>query len=174
MGKKVFLQSIGLARMLGFHWAIETDKNAGYQLQKCLSGRLITEGIPAITIELGGPLYVHEEFRYKGVNALWSMLKNFQMVRGSGKVLDISEPQRAYYFDERVKTQSTGIIHYKIMPGKKIYAGQILGKVRNIFGETIEIIRSKSEGILFSHEDQSICFPGQTLFTTAVEKKFVL
>jgi predicted deacylase len=72
-------------------------------------------------------------------------------------------------FYRRIRVRSTGIIDYLIQPGDSIQKGQILGKIRNVFGKEIEKVVSPVEGILFSHEDQSIVFPGQNLFTVAVE-----
>ena len=78
-------------------------------------------------------------------------------------------PNTFYMFRESVRTQSTGIVEYKVAPGQKITRGQILGKVRNVFGETIEVVRSPFNGLLFSHEDQSVTFPGQDLFTIGIK-----
>jgi uncharacterized protein len=170
--KKTLFDSIGLAKILGFPWAIDTDRQAGYPLEKCFTGRLITEGIPAVTIELGGPLYINDEFRSQGLTAVWNVLSSLSMVKGQEREFDNSEPKNAYYIEQRIRTESTGIISYRVKPGKHVREGEILGKVRNVFGETIEIIRASSKGVVFSHEDQSIAFPGQTMFTIAVEKSF--
>jgi hypothetical protein len=48
----------------------------------------------------------------------------------------------------------------------------MLGRVRNVFAEKIETIKSSVDGLLFSHEDQSVTFPGLTLFTLAVVSDF--
>lgn len=165
----VLAESIALARKLNFRWAIETDKTVGFSLLKCLTGRLLMEGIPAVTIELGGPLVVNEYFRKIGLEAIWSFLCSLKMVQGEGEPLVRTLPKVVYSFEERIKTRSTGIIEYRVKPGENIKKGKVLGKIRNVFGETIEVIRSPVSGVLFSHEDQSVTFPGQSLFTLATK-----
>jgi predicted deacylase len=170
---KTLIKSIAVARHLGFVWIIETFETftypAGYPLEQCFTGRLATKGIPAVTIELGGPMVVMEEFRKAGLEAIWNFLISLGMVPGIKHSLDFSRPKEVYIFKERIITQSTGIIDYRVKPGDEIQKGQILGKIRNVFGEVIEIIRSPINGILLSHEDQSATFPGQILFTIAVK-----
>jgi len=171
---KTFKESIYLAENLGFSWAIDTEKTAGYSPQKCLTGRLITEAVPAITLELGGPLVVMEEFRRFGLEAIGNFLNNLGMFSQKEPVLKKEVPKVIYTFSERIRTRSTGIIEYRVKPGEEIIKRQVLGKIRDVFGDTIEVIRSPIDGILFSHEDQSVTFPGQTLFTLAVKSDFNL
>lgn len=171
---KTFEQSASLANNMGFYWAIDTKKTAGYSLHKCLTGRLITEGVPAITLELGGPLVVMEEFRKSGLESIWNFLHMLAMFNEKKPLLNREIPKTIYTFSERIRTRSTGIIEYRVKPGEEIIKGQVLGKIRDVFGDTIEVIRSPIDGILFSHEDQSVTFPGQTLFTLAVKSGFNL
>jgi uncharacterized protein len=164
-----FMESVAVAEELGFKWALDTEKTAGFPPENCLSGRLVYEGIPAVTIELGGPLLVIDAFKRQGVDAIWSFLKSLGMIDGKMTFDTKKVPMMGFTFAERVRTQSTGIIEYKVRPGSLIEKGDTLGKIRNVFGETIEVIKAPVAGVLFSHEDQSVTFPGQTLFTIAVE-----
>ena len=162
------LKAIDLAQTLDLAWAIDTDATAGYPLEHCLTGQLVSRGIPAITLELGGPMVVMDEFRKTGLEAIWRFLATLKLVPGSTSALPTQSPHQVYVFKEKIRTQSTGIIEYRVKPGDKITQGKLLGKIRNVFGETIEVIRSPSTGVLFSHEDQSVTFPGQALFPPAV------
>lgn len=162
-------KAVALAKKLGFEWAVETDDTATYPLEKSLTGQLMKQGIPAVTIELGGPMVVMEEFREQGAAAIWSLLEILGIIVGKKQPLNYNIPEKMYIFHERIRTQSTGIIQYRVKPGKMVKKGQTIGKIRNVFGESIEIIKSPLNGMLFSHEDQSVTFPGQELFTL-VEK----
>lgn len=160
----VLHKSIAIAQTLDFMWAIDTEKTAGYPLEQCLTGRLLTEGIPAITMEIGWPMVVLDEYRKLGADAIWKFLASLEMVEGTVP-LNNTLPTTVYTFTERVTTQSTGIIEFRVRPGDTLEEGSILGKVRNVFGEKIETIKSPLNGLLFSHEDESVTFPGKALFT---------
>jgi len=156
-----------LARDLGFAWAYDTTESAGYEVKTSLAGYLAAQGVPAVTVELGGPMVVIEEFRKRGMDAVWNVLFNRQMVEQPPNDYDAIDQRESFVFFERVRTQSTGLIDYRVRPGDVIRKGKILGKIRNVFGETIETIRSPETCVVFSHEDQSVVFPGQDLFTLA-------
>ena len=170
---KIIARSISLAKKLGFFWAIETEESSGYPLEKSLSGQLLCRDIPAVTIELGGPLLIINKFRKMGLEAVWSFLYKQKMVDFSSSEKNIVQTfdskHKVYGFYYRARTNSTGIIEYRIKPGQFIKKDMVIGKIRNVFGEIIEVMRSPVNGILLSHEDQSVTFPGQSLFTIAVE-----
>jgi len=162
---EVLKKTIILAETLGFPWAFDLP-GADYDPSKTITGALINHDVPAITIELGGPMVVDEYFRKKGLDAIWKFLQALKMVPAKHNVeLIASMPKEVYIFEERLQCDSTGIIDYRVRPGEKFSKGQILGKIRNVYGKEIEIIRAPENGVLFSHEDQSIAFPGQTVFT---------
>jgi predicted deacylase len=166
--------AITLAQTLQFPWAFDTEF-PGYDPKKSLSGYLMTQNIPAVTIELGGPMVVNEYFRKKGLIAIWRFLQALRLV--SSKIpphLETSIPSTAHYFAKRVQCDTTGIIDYRIKPGESFKQGQILGKIRNVYGKQIDVIKAPQDGLLFSHEDQSITLPGQNLFTYVFAKPFSL
>ena len=166
---KTFLKCIELAKSFGFAWAVDTALSAGFPPEDSLTGRLMVEDVTAVTLELGGPMVVSEEFRVQGLEAIWGFLQRLEMVKSESHPSKKSEDERMFTIAVKVRTQQTGIIHYGVRPGQEIHEGQLLGKIRNVFGETIEIIRSPVDGWLFSHEDQSITFPGRALFTIAIQ-----
>lgn len=170
--EKTLLLSIALAKKLGLLWAIDTEKNAGYSLEKCLTGRLVIEGVPAVTMELGGPLVIEETFKNQGTEAVWKVLTSLGIVSDNQEPIIETYPDKVFIFQERITTPKTGIIEYFVKPGQNVKKGTMLGKIRNVFGETIEIIYSPTKATVFSHEDQSIAFPGQILFTLAVESGY--
>lgn len=129
-----------------------------------MSGQLSKKGIPSVTIELGWPMVVTEKFRRIGVHAIWDFLVDMEMITGT-KTEQTPEKKEVYIFQEKIRVQTTGIIDYKVEPGENFTKGQTLGIVRNVFGKIIETVKAGQKGILFSHEDQSIVFPGQDVFT---------
>lgn len=161
-----FRRSLTLAQKLGFAWAVDTDDTAGYPSQNCFTGQLIFRGIPAVTIEMGGPLIVSEPNRKLGLDSLWNLLLDRGLVTQDFHYTYTPQSD-ILTFQTRVRTQSTGIIEYRISPGDQVKKEQTLGIIRNVYGETIEVIHAPEAGRLFSHEDQSVVFPGLALFTLA-------
>ena len=164
-------KSIGLAQTLGFPWALDTEQSAGYPVENSFSGRMLSEGIPAVTVEIGWPYIIVDERRKQGVTAVWGVLQALGMVDGE-KAFAQEIPSRVLTFAERITTKKTGIVSYNVKPGQEVTTGQLLGEVRNVYGEDIEQITSPVDGTLFSHEDQSVTFPGLALFTLVVESDF--
>lgn len=166
--------AITLAQTFNFPWAFDQGY-PDYDPKTSLSGYLMTQNIPAVTIELGGPMVVDEYFRKKGLDAVWTFLQSLGMVLSKTKPpLQTNIPTAANHFEERLQCNDTGIIDYRVKPGDKFVKGQILGKIRNIYGKEIAIIKAPTDGLLFSHEDQSIALPGQNLFTYVVKRPFSL
>lgn len=165
-----------LAYDLGFHWAVDSEEAAGYPIEKSLSGALVDRGIKAVTIELGGPWVIDEHFRKLGFEAVWRVLAKYKMVRAEDEIPQMAEAsydlENVLSFKDRVQIQSTGIVEFRVSPGESVESGQILGKVRDVFGRTIEVISSPIPGVVFSHDDQSVAFPGKSLFTIAYPEKF--
>ncbi|TAL57558.1 MAG: hypothetical protein EPN85_13825 [Bacteroidetes bacterium] len=169
--RKTLEKSVTIAQTLGFPWALDTEKSAGYPPEQCFTGRLQTEGVPAITIEIGWPCVIVDDYRRMGVNAIWEVFEALGMVEGEKKLIS-TIPTDVNTFTERLATQSTGIIAYEVKPGDAVKEGQVLGRVRNVFGEQIEVLPSPVDGRIFSHEDQSVTFPGLALFTLVVSSDF--
>ncbi len=163
-----------LAYDLGFHWAVDTEEASGYPIEKSLSGALVCHGIKAVTIELGGPWVISERFRTLGFDAVWRLLTKYGLVRAEKERLEDVNPNldEVLSFKDLVKIQTTGIVEFRVVPGQKVAAGETLGKVRDVFGKTIEVITTLEEGVVFSHDDQSVAFPGKSLFTIAYPDSF--
>ena len=160
---------------MGFHWAVDSEEASGYPIEKSLSGALLAAGIKAVTIELGGPWVISEHFRQLGFESVWRLLTKLKMVKPEPpfELKNVSyDLENVFAFKDKVQIQSTGIVEFRVVPGETVAAGQVLGKVRDVFGRTIETIISPAPGVVFSHDDQSVAFPGKSLFTIAYPEKF--
>lgn len=164
---EVVEKSIQLAEQLGLAYALDSNISAGYDTTKSFSGQLILQGIPAVTVELGGPLVVNEKMRRTGLEAVWNLLYSLKMVSTTAGEYPRTDQKKPYYFLERLATESTGIIDYRVKPGQIVEKGTVLGKIRNVFAEIIEVVTAPTNCMVFSHEDQSVTFPGLDLFTLA-------
>lgn len=163
MTKKI----IDLANILKLPFALSTSEAEGYDITKSLSGYMVFRKIPALTLELGGPLFVNSKFEKIGVDTISNLLISEEMINDTPEVNEDYQmmENKLFKFTEKITTSSSGIMKFKVRPGEKIVKGQVLGSVRNVFGQKIEVIIARRGGILLSHDDQAITFPGQSLFT---------
>jgi hypothetical protein len=159
---------IDLARVLRLPFALSTSETEDYDISESLSGYLVKRRVTALTLELGQPLFINPRFEKIGVSAICNLLTNLHMIT-SNDLFESAYYQilegKLYKFTEKLKTNATGIVKFKVRPGEKVTRGQILGSVCNVFGKKMETIIAKRDGFLFSHDDQAITFPGQSLFT---------
>ncbi len=163
---------IDLARVLRLPFGLSTSETEGYDISESLSGYLVKRRVTALTLELGQPLFINPRFEKIGVGSVCNLLTHLRMMKEpvnfTSEFFEMME-DKLFKFTEKVKTSQTGIIKYKVRPGEKIKKGQILGTVRNVFGRKMEAIIAKRDGFLFSHDDQAITLPGQSLFTIVTE-----
>lgn len=168
-------KTVAVTEKLGLPWAYDYEDHAGYPLEKSLSGALVTNGIPSVTVELGGPYVINPYFVEKGLLIVRYLLSHFNMLRYS--VLPVNpyfrpkllrKPLRFY---EEVRSEKSGIVNYKVTPGQVVRKGQIIAKIKNALGRTVETIKSPQRALVLSLCDQSVSFPGSDLFTLAVEDR---
>lgn len=158
---------INLAKQIRLPWGIDTEKNSGYPLYMCLSGQLMRNEIPSLTIELGGPNLIINKYKKIGVKAIFNLLYQQKMINNYKTDKQKFQEKRLFLYEE-IYTNTSGLLEYIVKPGQTIKKGKILAIIRNIFGEKVEILKSPVNGILFSHCDQSVVFPGEILFTLGV------
>lgn len=167
----VVKKSVEYAEKLGLVWAFDYEQHIGYPLEKSLTGSLMLRGIPALTLELGGPYVINETFVQKGLRAILNLLSCLKMVKSSrsGPVFEKKDlPGFPLKFIEDLKSESSGIVDYQVRPGDLVKKGTVLAKVKDATGRRVELIRSPQKALVVSHIDQSVCFPGSELFTLAV------
>ncbi len=165
-------KTIKLANIIKLPFALSTSESESYDISKSLSGYLVRRDIPSLTLELGGPLFINNKFEKIGLSAITNLLSFLEMINEPEMFLSEFYDMLAgklYQFAEKVTTNSTGIMKFEARPGEKIIKGQILGRVRTVFGKNLEVITARKNGILLSHDDQAIVFPGQSLFTMITE-----
>lgn len=166
---------VAVAERLDLPWAFDYSEHAGYPLEKSLSGCFLSHGIPAGTIELGGPYVIDPRFVEKGISVLHYLFSFYDMVKyGSLPMVPGFKPKglkKPLCFFEDVRSEKSGLVVYWVRPGQTVKKGQILAKIKNALGRNVEIIRSPQKVLVLSLADQSVSFPGSDLFTLAVEDR---
>lgn len=159
---------IEMSKIMKLPFGISTSETEEYDISRSLSGYMVRRKIPSVTLELGGPLFVNNKFEKIGVDALTNFFVHLGMIDDTADFVSDYYPlleNKLHIFNGRIMNQKIGLIKYAVRPGEKINRGQVLARVRNVFGKKLETLTSKKSGILLSHDDQSIAFPGQDLFT---------
>ncbi len=170
-------EAVKYADKFGLIWSYETPETSPGM--NTLTGSLIEKGIPAFTVELGGPNVIDKKFVREGVAGIKNLLKYLEIVDDEtleyieSPYKEVVKPIMPLKFSSEVSTPETsGILEYKVEPGQIIEKNQILARVRNVFGKIEEIIHWRGEkGVVLALEDLSVAFPGLDLFTIAVSEK---
>ena len=131
-------------------------------------GRTISEadrrGIPWLYVEASGGARVHREELPYYKNGLLNLLKYLRIIPGE------LEPARVKYqlvgkgdIDEAVATSTAGFFVPMVQILEHVTSNQVVGLVRDLFGETIEEIRSQQAGYVILLRAIPIVYPGETV-----------
>lgn len=170
-------KSIDTAEILGINWFYDVSlKNyVKTNSDKTLTGALVNiSKIPALTLELGGPLIVNEEFVRVGLEGIKNLLRNLGMLNKTESNYSYERNvylTKPYRIEEKSTVSSSGIIEYKVKAGQMVKKGQVMARIKNVFGRTEEIYRAQSSALVLSLSDYSVVFPGSDLFLLAVEEE---
>lgn len=132
-------------------------------MSRTLSYSLIQQGIPAATIELGESRVVNETNVALGVEAIWTMLAELEMVE-PGPAPEVPSPPLRLSYSNRPLCSSSGILRFHCEPGQKISAGKRLARVQDAFGRLVETLRAEQDALVLGVADSSAAFPGAPAF----------
>ena len=121
--------------------------NAGL-LDGALFVRLSKARVPAILIEAGGGLPPNPHDITRGVAGVENVLRQIGVLQ-FGELDPTPEPRRISNF--RIVTPATGgLLFPQAAAGEEVDEGQVIGVVRDLFGETREEIRAPVAGIILT------------------------
>ncbi|MEM2906980.1 MAG: succinylglutamate desuccinylase/aspartoacylase family protein, partial [Candidatus Odinarchaeota archaeon] len=160
------------AEKLGF---VTVEEKYEVMLQKTLTGNLIINGTPALSVELGESYVVNEINVEYGVKSIWNILTYLEMVEPMGETFKYPIPPRfsgkiLYYSDEPA-SQTLGIIRFNVKPGDQIIKDQVIARIYDVLGNLKEIVKSPKDGILLGYSDSSAVYPGSKNFAFAFTKE---
>lgn len=144
----------------GFYLIEDTDDNKG-----CLTSSLLSNGIPAVTFELGESFVVNEQFVGYGVQSVLNILMDFQMIA----VLPQRMPfplhpefrrKQVLMYSDKPHCSQTGVIRFLVNPGDLVEKGQPVVRIYDVFGRLAETITARSRSIVLGTSDSSVAFPG--------------
>ncbi len=135
--------------------------NAGL-LDGALFVRLSKAGVPAILIEAGGGLPPNPSVISRGAAGVENVLRTIGVLR-LGEIDPTPEPRPISNF--RIVTPRTGGIVFPYTHlGKDVEEGELIGVVRDLFGETREEIRAPVAGIVLTMTQNPVVGTGSWAF----------
>ena len=163
------------ARKTGFPMVLEDADADSIHWKQTLSGSLVSRGVSALTMELGGAYVVYEKNVTLGVKSIRGVLAELGMINEKDPPkpfsLDNSGEKRMLYYTHQPVSSSCGIIRFLVKPGQEVRAGQAVARIYNAFGKLQETLRAGREGIVLGHTDSSVSFPGLPIIAFAVVEK---
>ncbi|MFX0195809.1 MAG: succinylglutamate desuccinylase/aspartoacylase family protein [Candidatus Hodarchaeota archaeon] len=139
---------------------------AKFRLVRPLPSRLgastyaLSQGIPALTAESGRSYMIKEssmEFFAKGVN---NVMKYLKMIEGTPE--KYPEPKEVLGL-KRLRAKHGGFFLPKVKVGTVVSEGEVVGEVKNLHGETVDIITAPEDGVVYIIFHKPPVFSGDTV-----------
>lgn len=118
-------------------------------------------GIPAVTLEAGGPMRLEEDEVKHSVKSLHTLLNHLGMMKKS-RVWGAPEP--VYYSSRWVRANTGGILLSKVKLGERIDQDEVLGTVTNPITNVRREIRSPLSGRVLGMALDQVVMPGYAAY----------
>jgi uncharacterized protein len=105
-------------------------------------------GKRSLGIELGGGGTLHEHFVRTGVTGAMNILRGLGMLPGGPPNVESEPPQYVSYETIWPRPAHGGFWEQDVELGDVVEEGQVIGRVRNLFGETVEELRAPFRSVI--------------------------
>ncbi len=123
-------------------------------------------GIPAVTLEAGGPMELDETYVSQGAKSVNTMLDKLGMLN---TMSFWSTPQPAYYRSLWVRANQGGILFNDIKLGEKVRKGDLLGKVTDPITNVRSLIHSPVNGRVIGMAVNQVVLPGFAAYHIGID-----
>ena len=167
-----FPLALSVAEAFNFSNIVRYKMNTQQQIdtRRSLNRQGVAEKIPTILVEIGE----NGSKDKRQVNAMVNGLDNSLAVLGitnldEGKLAKTSKRQKTQYFDgtRSVPVEQSGLWFPKDMSGKHFKKGDLLGELKDYFGNTLELILAPSDGFALYGLDGPAIKKGQSIMPIA-------
>lgn len=154
------------SQQTGFIIINEEEENLteSEELRKTLSGSLLLQNIPSLTLEVGGSDVVNEKDVEMGVKSVFNLLSYLGMVVFPKNNFIYHIPDflkgKILKYSHQPLCSSSGIIRFLVKPGEIVKAGQPVARIYNVFGRLQETPIAPYDSIILGHSDSSVALPG--------------
>ena len=131
-----------------------------------LRGAATSVGIPAVTLEAGGPMQVQEDAVAHSVRGIQTLLDTLGIYRRRSL---FNNPEPIYYQSRWVRTDHGGILSGKVKLGRQVIEGDLLGTVIDPLTNQLQEIRSPFRGRVIGMALDQFVMPGYATFHLGIE-----
>lgn len=118
-------------------------------------------GIPAITLEAGGPARFQQKEVNAGVKAIDALLDQLEMIE---QFRLFGEPQPVFYDSTWVRAETGGILLSQVRLGDRVLKGQQLGTVTDPIENGQEVLKAPFNGRILGMSVNQVVMPGFAAF----------
>lgn len=130
-----------------------------------LRGAATASGIPAVVMEIGGPLSLEPDKVATGVKSIRTFLKNVGMV---DKFKFLPSPQPVFYGSEWVRAEAGGILMNKVKLGASVKKGDLLAEIIDPVTNVVHQTLSPLNGTILGRAQNQFVSPGFALFRVGI------
>lgn len=134
------------------------------ELKRTLTGSLLEQDVPALSLELGEAYVVNEMNVTRGVNAAWKILVELGMAAPAEETppyqLPVEFGDKLLWYSHQPRSSSSGVIRFMAKPGDLVKQGQPIARIYNVFGKLQETLLAPRAAIVLGHADTSLALPG--------------
>ncbi len=126
----------------------------------------VDAGIPAVTLEAGGPMELNENYVGQGTKAVNTLLDKMDML---DTMTFWGTPQPAYYGSIWVRADQGGILFSEVKLGEKVRKGDLLGKVTDPITNIRKLILAPLGGRVIGMAVNQVVLPGFAAFHIGID-----
>ncbi len=123
-------------------------------------------GIPAVTLEAGGPLELELSEVKRGVKGIETLLTTLGMVK---KIRLFGDPEPVYYSSSWVRSNNGGILLSNVSLGSTVRKGDLLGTITDPMNNVQVELLSPYSGRIIGMSRNQVVMPGDAAFHVGIQ-----
>lgn len=143
-----------------------------YNWFNTLTGSLVLNHVPALSLEIGESYIVNERNVEFGIKSILNVLSHLEMIKPVEKFFFYRIPRefrgRILKYSSHPFTSTSGVMRFLVKPGEIVRSGQPVANIFNAFGRKLETLHSLRDGIVLGYEDSAVGFPGSPVMSFGV------
>lgn len=128
-------------------------------------------GIPAVTVEAGGPSQLELQEVKRGVKGIETLLSTLGMVK---KIRLWGDPEPVYYRSSWVRADNGGILLADVSLGSSVRKGDLLGTITDPMSNVQTELRSPYSGRIIGMARNQVVMPGFAAFHVGIQAEDVI
>ncbi len=142
-----------------------------FRLDRSLAGAVTNRlQVPAVTIEAGPRLVLHDEAVTDATRAVLGVLTHLGVVDCPAPLHPTRHAERSLRRHSGPRAQTAGCLYPRARPGAALRRGQVVAEVRDLSGGVLETLRTAEDGVLIALPERAWVVPGVAVGTLAVRE----